>query len=113
MHMEYNTFRFHMRKRLYMKNRGRADILAKILETIQTGANKTMIMYRTYLSFPQLNGYLAHLLESQMVRYDSITRLYYATEKGIHFLKTYQEMQQMIYPKDSELVKKTAIQMAA
>ncbi len=88
-----------------MKRRDRAEIVAMMLETIRIGAKKTSILQRTYLSFPQAKSYLSHLLEEEMIRYDPLSRLYNITEKGLDFLKTYQQMQSLIYPEnDNNLV---------
>jgi predicted transcriptional regulator len=41
-----------------VKYRGRTDIAAAMLEIALDGAMKTKIMYKVFLSFPQLNEYL-------------------------------------------------------
>jgi predicted transcriptional regulator len=81
-----------------VKYRSRMDIAAAILEIAQGGAIKTRIMYRAFLSFPQLKEYLELLLDGGLLEYVPEEKEYYTTEKGKHFLKMYKEVGQMIFP---------------
>lgn len=87
-----------------MKYRSRIDIAAAILRISEGGAIKTRIMYRSFLSFPQLKEYLGLLLEQDMLRHNEEEKTYYTTEKGHRFLKVYGEIDGMI-PKANMLTK--------
>jgi predicted transcriptional regulator len=54
-----------------MAYRGRYTIIAHMLSTINDsrafGANKTSIMYKSFLSYAQLREYLSFLLEKGLV----------------------------------------------
>jgi len=75
------------------KRRDRYDIIAEILETARNGKIKTHIMYKTRLSYTQLNEYLALLinkgfLKPFMVQQREVRRiLYQTTEKGMKLLE--------------------------
>jgi predicted transcriptional regulator len=75
------------------------DITAKILEIALGGALKTRIMYGAFLSFPQLKEYLRFLQENDLLEYSPEKNLYLTTEKGKRFLKSFREMQEMLFPK--------------
>lgn len=81
-----------------MKYRSRMDIAAAILEIAQGGAIKTRIMYRAFLSFPQLKEYLELLQDGGLLDYVAEEKEYYTTEKGRQFLKMYKDVGQMIFP---------------
>ncbi|HEX7032724.1 MAG TPA: winged helix-turn-helix domain-containing protein [Nitrososphaera sp.] len=84
-----------------MKYRSRTDIAAAILEIAIDGAIKTKIMYKAFLSFPQLKEYLAVLEEKGLLEYIPTDREYRTTEKGKLFLKMYKDVGQMIFPDPS------------
>jgi predicted transcriptional regulator len=88
-----------------MKNRSRMDIVSAILEIAQGGAIKTKIMYSAFVSFPQLKEYLELLMERGMLEYTGEEKLYRTTENGRRFLKSYKEVGQTLYPKESRIVK--------
>jgi len=72
-----------------MKNRSRLDIIAEILNVANEGALKTKIMYLAYLSFDQLEEYLALLTHNDLLEYDAKKRQYKTTGKGHDFLAKY------------------------
>ena len=83
------------------------DIAAAMLETALEGANKTNIMYRSFLSFPQLKEYLELLTDAGLLEYEEEERgTYHTTEKGKRFLKMYREVDAMV-PKENMLTKVT------
>ena len=82
-----------------VKYRSRTDIAAAILEISLEGAIKTKIMYKAFLSFPQLKEYLGVLLEKDLLKHDSDEQKYYTTEKGKQYLRMYKDVGQMIFPK--------------
>ena len=81
-----------------MKYRSRTDIAAAILEISLEGAIKTKIMYKAFLSFPQLKEYLGVLMEKDLLKHDEKEQKYHTTEKGRQYLKMYRDVGQMIYP---------------
>lgn len=81
-----------------MKYRSRTDIAAAILEIALGGAIKTKIMYKAFLSFPQLKEYLSVMEEKGLLDYVATDREYHTTDKGKQFLKMYKDVGQMIFP---------------
>lgn len=81
-----------------MKYRSRTDIAAAILEIALDGAIKTRIMYKAFLSFPQLKEYLAVLEAKGLLEHIAIDREYRTTDKGKQFLKMYKDVGHMIFP---------------
>ena len=81
-----------------MKYRSRTDIAAAILEIAIDGAIKTRIMYKAFLSFPQLKEYLSVLEEKGLLNFVAVDREYRTTDKGKQFLKMYKDVGQMIFP---------------
>ena len=51
-----------------MKYRGRTEILGNILDAANGGATKTKIMYKAFLSYGQLKGYLFILVENNLIK---------------------------------------------
>lgn len=76
-----------------MINRSRNEIISQILETANDGddgrATKTKIMYKVFLGHDKLQEYLMLLIESDLLSYDSTTRTFKTTEKGLTFLQAY------------------------
>jgi predicted transcriptional regulator len=74
-----------------MKNRGRFDILGEILEVAneRSGTTRTKIMYRAFLSYGQMKGYLTTLTENNLRNYNVDTQTFKTTQKGLRFLDTY------------------------
>lgn len=81
-----------------VKYRSRTDIAAAILEIAIDGAIKTKIMYKAFLSFPQLKEYLSVLEEKGLLHYVATDREYRTTDKGRQFLKMYKDVGHMIFP---------------
>lgn len=72
-----------------MKYRNKTDIIPAVLEAANGGANKTKLMYSTYLSYRQLKEYLSLLIERNLVTYDDMGGKFRTTEKGLRLLKMY------------------------
>ncbi|HEY7733893.1 MAG TPA: winged helix-turn-helix domain-containing protein [Nitrososphaera sp.] len=81
-----------------VKYRSRTDIAAAILEIAVDGAIKTKIMYKAFLSFPQLKEYLGVLMAKGLLEYIASDREYHTTDKGKQFMKLYKEVGHMIFP---------------
>jgi predicted transcriptional regulator len=81
-----------------MKYRSRTDIISQILNTANGGggATKTKILYKACLSHNQLKEYLTVLTQSDLLIYDGQTHTFKTTEKGLQFLKTYNQIVHLI-----------------
>jgi predicted transcriptional regulator len=81
-----------------MKNRTRFDIISEILEVANKsdGTTRTRIVYRAFVSYGQMKGYLTTLTESGLLNYDVYTQTFKTTEKGLRFLDTFNQMDDMI-----------------
>jgi len=80
-----------------MKYRSRFAIASSILNVARAGnATKTRLMYGSFLSFAQINEYLSFLLSNGLVVRSQETRIYGLTEKGMRFLRTYEELSQLV-----------------
>jgi predicted transcriptional regulator len=79
-----------------MKYRSRFTIASSILRTAQNGnSTKTRLMYGAYLSFGQINEYLTFLLANKLIIRDEMTHTYAPSERGIHFLRVFDEMDRL------------------
>jgi predicted transcriptional regulator len=79
-----------------MKNRSRTEIVSSILDAANGGATKTKIMYIAFLSYNQLREYLSVLIENNLLEYLVGTQTYKTTEKGLNFLKIYNEIGELL-----------------
>jgi len=79
-----------------MKNRSRTEITGTILESANGGATKTKIMYKSFLSYAQLKEYLSVLIENNLIECLEGTQTYKTTEKGLNFLKMYNEIGELL-----------------
>ena len=75
------------------KKRTKQEIVAAILITATDGASKTRIMYRSLLSFSQIQKYLSYVLAAKLLDLDSQSRRYITTNRGLDYLKHFQELQ--------------------
>jgi predicted transcriptional regulator len=80
-----------------MKHRTEEEIAAVILEAVANTnrATQTIIMYKAYLTFVQVKYFLACLLEKGLIEYQKEERLYTITDKGIHFIQIYNQLNQL------------------
>jgi predicted transcriptional regulator len=76
------------------------ETVNKILEVVNSdrdnGTTKNKLMYELSLSNAQLNDYVIILTERDLIHYDRQTHTFKITEKGLRFLKTYNQMYDMI-----------------
>jgi predicted transcriptional regulator len=87
-----------------MKYRSRNDIFASILQAAseeKEGAKLTKIMYKSFVSYLQLSDFLAELTKHELLMYESKSKRYTVTQKGIKFLDLYLKMDQLIQPEDT------------
>jgi predicted transcriptional regulator len=86
-----------------MKYRSRLAIASTILQVARAGnATKTRLMYGSFLSFAQINEYLNFLLANTLITRSEETHIYALTEKGLRFLRIYDEMAALI-PVDEQV----------
>lgn len=78
-----------------MKNRGRQDINAMILEAAIVGENKTRIMYKAYISHNQLCAHLKELQENGLLEYRLGDQTYMTTQIGKRYLEIYNTMNEL------------------
>jgi predicted transcriptional regulator len=77
-----------------MKYRDKIDIISQILEAANGGgASRTK---KALLSYAQMKENLMLLTKKDLLRYDEDTRTFKTTEKGLRFLKTYNQIDDMI-----------------
>ena len=85
-----------------MKYRSRTEISAMILEATRTGATKTRIMYNSYLSCALVKTYLWFLQGNKLIQYEKMTKQYMITEKGLKFLRSYDQILDLFSSKNKE-----------
>jgi predicted transcriptional regulator len=82
-----------------MGNRSRTEIVAMILNAANKGGEtKTKIMYFAFLSYNQVKEYLSVLIENNLIEYLDGSNKFKTTEKGLFFLKMYNEMGELLPP---------------
>ena len=79
-----------------MGNRSRTEIVGNILDAANGGATKTKIMYTAFLSYNQLKEYLSVLIENNLIEYLQGSQTFKTTEKGLYFLKTHNEIGELL-----------------
>jgi predicted transcriptional regulator len=79
-----------------MKYRSSTEIIDAMLRSVKSGATKTQIMYRAYMSFSQLKEYLSLLEERNLLSYDIASGLYNLTEKGLQFMNAYDQIHELV-----------------
>jgi predicted transcriptional regulator len=82
----------------YGHYRSKTEITAQILQSAN-GRNritKTKIMYGAFLSHSQLKRYLPLLIQDGLLEYLEETHTYRTTEKGLKFLKMYEQMEELM-----------------
>ncbi len=80
-----------------MKNRSRMEILYDIISAAKCPVKKTNLMYKSNLSFKQLELYLGFLVEQGLIETkpedDGHGRIYGATSKGFEFIRIFEDLQ--------------------
>ena len=78
----------------------RLDMVSQILEVANSssgdGATKNRLMYEVSLGHAQLDEYVMMLTERDLLHYDRQMHTLRITEKGLRFLKTYNQMYDII-----------------
>jgi UDP-N-acetyl-D-mannosaminuronic acid dehydrogenase len=70
-----------------MDSRSADETIASILHAAIGGVTKTTIMYKSFITYDQLNEYLSLLLEKGLIAYQEGEKLYRTTDKGINFVQ--------------------------
>jgi predicted transcriptional regulator len=85
---------------LVLKNRSRVEILYDIISAAKPSSKKTHLMYKGNLSYQQLDLYLNFILKNGLIeeRFVDETRLYFVTDKGMEFLRLFEDMHNLITP---------------
>ena len=60
------------------------------------GATKTKLMYSAFLSYAQIQEYLPFLKERQLISFEEKSAEYKLTEKGLRFLRVYDEISSIV-----------------
>jgi predicted transcriptional regulator len=74
--------------------RSELDIIIEILNLSKEGAKKTNILYKTNLSFTQIQSYLPFLIEKDVLeecmekKKDKVYKYYKTTSKGLNLLES-------------------------
>ena len=83
------------------KRRDKHDIVLDILKIAKGGKRKTQIMYKAKLSYDQLKVYLELLNDRGLL--ESNDGFYYTTSKGLHYIKTYEEISPFKTPSENRI----------
>src|ERR687884_438492 len=83
MFISYSCYNVMMR----MDSRTADETIASILHAAIGGVTKTTIMYKSFITYDQLNEYLSLLLEKGLIAYQEGEKLYITTDKGINFVQ--------------------------
>jgi UDP-N-acetyl-D-mannosaminuronic acid dehydrogenase len=71
-----------------MDSRNADETIASILHSAIGGVTKTTIMYKSFITYDQLNEYLSILLEKGLIAYQEGEKLYSTTADGISFIQS-------------------------
>jgi predicted transcriptional regulator len=92
-----------------MKYRSRSEIIGLVLQCANKGATKTRIMYGAYLSYAQVKEYLAFLQSKELLMYEEGTGIYRLTAKGLQFMGSLEEINDVISVGDNNSVEEAAV----
>src|ERR671931_69277 len=83
MFISYSCYIVMMR----MDSRHADETISSILHAAIGGVTKTTIMYKSFITYEQLNEYLSLLLEKGLIAYQEGEKLYRTTDNGINFVQ--------------------------
>ena len=75
-----------------VNRRSRIDLVADILQKAIDGATMTSIMYKCGLSYKVTKGYVLLMFEKGLLEFEPAGTAYRTSEKGLRYLKIYDEM---------------------
>ena len=80
-----------------LKYRSRSEIISSILEVTNGNmVRRTVIQFKTYLSYKLLTEYLVQLLQCDLIEYIEGERTFKTTPKGMQVLQMYNKMDEML-----------------
>ena len=79
-----------------MQNRQKDELVRDIMSVCNGGAQITKVMFHAYMTHGQVKSYLTELIDKGLVSYDSLTRLYSTTSKGMDYLATVERMAELL-----------------
>ena len=87
-----------------MKYRDRTEIITLILASASrmNGVLKTRIMYEAFLSFSQVEEYIALLLRNSLLEHDNLKKTYKTTEKGLRLLELCNSINEIVDTKKTK-----------
>jgi predicted transcriptional regulator len=87
-----------------MKYRHRTEIITLILASASrmNGVLKTRIMYEAFLSFSQVEEYIALLLRNSLLEHDGLKKTYETTEKGLRLLELCNSINEIVDTKKTK-----------
>lgn len=87
-----------------MKYRDRTEIITLILASASrmNGVLKTRIMYEAFLSFSQVEEYIALLLRNSLLEHDDLKKTYKTTEKGLRLLELCNSINEIVDTKKTK-----------
>ena len=87
-----------------MKYRDRTEIITLILASASrmNGVLKTRIMYEAFLSFSQVEEYIALLLRNSLLEHDDLKKTYKTTEKGLRLLELCNRINEIVDAKKTK-----------
>ena len=78
-------------------HRSRIDILSEMLQAANgVNVKKTKLMYKSLLGYAQLTELLSDLTENGLLDYNEKTQTFRTTDKGVRFLKIYNEIKNIL-----------------
>ena len=94
-----------------MKYRDRTEIITLILASASrmNGVLKTRIMYEAFLSFSQVEEYIALLLRNSLLEYDDLKKTYKITEKGLRLLELCNSINEIVDTKKTKKDEKNSV----
>ncbi len=90
---------------MVLKNRSRVEILYDIVAAAKPYGKKTHLMYKGNLSYQQLDLYLDFILKNGLLeeRLVEDIKLYYITQKGLEFMRLFEDMHRLLVSKKEGL----------
>ncbi len=94
-----------------MKYRDRTEIITLILASASrmNGVLKTRIMYEAFLSFSQVEEYIALLLRNSLLEHDDLKKTYKTTEKGLRLLELCKSINEIVDTKKTKKDEKNSV----
>ena len=86
------------------RQRSKTEIISSILRLTgnRTGTRMSQIMYETYISHNQLKGYLAMMIQNELIVYIKEEKIFKITQHGMHALELYDEMDKLLVYNSTE-----------